>query len=225
MQTRGSFRIRVHFQLVAIAALMAACAGSTKQMTSLPKTEGDTGGAVVLFRVAVDEGGKPVPAMLSTSPKFKWHYLVNVGPTLHPLDTGRTFDAGQLDAASMEAGWGFLTLPPGSYQLAFAAYRTRFTMHGAQRAALGFGQSQASRLEVPADAVVLYVGTFGFTCQRINRWWSYEEHECSKLEIRDEEELARQVASISLSRFGPVRAAPASALPIAENGSGGHRPP
>ena len=225
MQTRGNFRIGASLQLVAVAALTAACAGSTKQMTSLPRTGADAGGAVVLFRVAVDEDGKPVQAMLSTSPRWKWRYRVNVGPTSHPLDTGRTFGAGQLDAASIEAGWGFLTLPPGAYQLAFAAYRTRFTMHGAQRAALGFGQSQGSQLEVPADAALLYIGTFGFTCKRVNRWWAYEEHECTALEIRDEEELARQVASTSLNRFGTMRAAPASALPIAEDGSGGHRPP
>lgn len=53
--------------------------------------------------------------------------------------------------------------------------------------------------------------------------WSYEEHECSNLEIRDEEELARQVASVALNRFGTVRAAPASVLPIAEGTSGDHR--
>ena len=201
--------------MIALTTLTVACAGSTRQMTSLPKAgvaprDGDGGRTVVLFRVAVDEDGKPRQAMLLTLPRWKWHYLVNVGPPLQPLDTGRTFAAGQLDSVSTDAGWGFLTLTPGIYQLAFAAYRTRFTMLGAQRAALGFGQSNPSQLEVPFDASLLYIGTFGFTCQKVNRWWHYEEHECSNLEVRDEEDLARQVASTSLSPFGPMRTALAS---------------
>ncbi|HTS55656.1 MAG TPA: hypothetical protein VMH26_20495, partial [Burkholderiales bacterium] len=183
-------------------------------MTRLPEAGGLRGaaphGTVVVFRVAVEEDGKPIQATLSTRPRWKWHYLVNVGPPPRPLDTGRTFAAGQLDATSSDAGWGFLTLPPGTYHLAFAAYRTKFAMPGAQRAALGFGQSGASQFEVPADANVLYVGTFALTCHRVDRWWFYEEHECTKLEVRDEEGLAGQVASTSLSRFGPMRTALAS---------------
>ncbi len=200
--------------LIAIATLVVACAGSTKQMTSLPKADGPRGvdalGTVVLFRIAVDEDGKPMQATLSTLPRWKWHYLVNVGPPPRPLDTDRTFGAGQLESTFRDAGWGFLTLRPGTYQLAFAAYRTRFAMPGAQRAALGFGQSSASQLEVPSDAKLLYIGTFGFTCHKVHRWWHYEEHECTQVEVRDEEELARQVASLSLSRFGPMQTALAS---------------
>jgi hypothetical protein len=165
---------------------------------------------VVLFRVAVDSDAQPVQAPLSADPSWKWHFLVNVGPTGHALDTGDAFVAGHLDAQAMDAGWGFVTLPPGTYELAFAAYRTRFRMPGAQRAALGFGQSSASRLDLPSDADLLYVGTFGFTCHKIDRWWAYVDHECTKLEIRDDEQLARQVAAASLSRFGPLRTALAS---------------
>jgi hypothetical protein len=215
MQMPSTLGLEPSLLLIAIATLAVACAGSTGQMTSLPKAGGaarggGASGTVVLFRVAVDDDGKPVQAMLSTLPRWKWHYLVNVGPPPQPLDTGRTFGAGQLDSTSRDAGWGFLTLPPGTYQLAFAAYRTRFAMPGAQRAALGFGQSQASRLEVPSDANLLYIGTFGFTCHKVDRWWFYEEHECTKLEVRDEAELAHQVASTSLSRFGPMQTALAS---------------
>jgi hypothetical protein len=178
-------------------------------MTSLPK-EGGSGDVVVLFRVAVDEDGRSMPAMLSPSPRWNWRLQVNVGPTSHPLDTGRTFTAGQLDAAAQEAGWGFVTLSPGAYQLAFAAYRTRFEMPGAQRGALGFGQSQGSELEVPRDAGLIYIGTFSFTCQRLNRWWAYAERECTRLEIHDEETLAREVATAALHRFGTLRTALAS---------------
>ena len=77
-------------------------------------------------------------------------------------------------------------------------------MPGAQRGALGFGQSQGAELEVPRDAGLLYVGTFSFTCQRLNRWWGYAERECTRLEIHDEEALAREVAVASLGRFGAL---------------------
>ena len=190
--------------LIALAFLVAGCAASTRQMTSLPK-QGTAGDVVVLFRVAADEDGKPVPAILTPSPRWKWRLQVNVGSTSHALNAGSTFTAGQLDATAQEAGWAFLTLTPGAYQLAFAAYRTRFAMPGAQRGALGFGQSQGAELEVPRDAGLLYVGTFSFTCQRLNRWWGYAERECTRLEIRDDEALAREVAVASLGRFGALR--------------------
>ena len=210
MQTPATLGLRTSLVLILIATLAVACAHGTKQMTSLPK-EGaasrDSGppGTVVLFRLAVDDDGKPSQATLSTLPRWKQHYLVNVGPIGHRLDSGRAFDAGQLDAMSREAGWGFLTLPPGTYQLAFAAHRTRFTMSGAQHAALGFGQSGAAQLQVPANADLLYIGTFGFTCHKVDHWWGYVDHECTKLELRDEQELARRVASTSLTGFGPMQ--------------------
>ena len=200
----GSRSLSTSLQLIALAILAASCATSTMQMTSLPEA-GGAGDVVVLFRVTVDEDGKSVPAMLSPSPRWKWRLQVNVGPTSRSLDTGRTFNSGQLEATAQEAGWGFLTLPPGAHQLAFAAYRTRFAMPGAQRGALGFGQSQGADLQVPRDAGLLYVGTFSFTCQRLNRWWAYAERECTRLEIRDEKPLAREVAAGSLGRFGTLR--------------------
>ena len=210
--------VRARSSFIVLVALAVACADSTTRMISLPseagaQRKGDVRGAVVLFRVAVDDDGKPAQATLSTVPRWRWHYLVNVGPAGHPLDPGKAFASGQLDSESRDAGWGFVTLPPGAYQLAFAADRTRFALPGAQRAALGFGQSGASQLEVPADTALLYIGTFGFSCHKADRWWGYVEHECTGLELRDEEELARQVASASLSRFGPMRTALASTPP------------
>lgn len=210
MQTPATLGLKTSLVLILIATLAVACAHSTKQMTNLPKEGdasrgGDARSTVVLFRLAVDDDGKPGQATLSTLPRWKRHYLVNVGPIGHRLDSGRAFDAGQLDPMSREAGWGFVTLPPGTYQLAFAAHRTRFTMSGAQRAALGFGQSGAAQLQVPPNADLLYIGTFGFTCHKVDRWWGYVDHECTKLELRDEQELARRVASTSLSGFGPMQ--------------------
>ena len=219
MQTPAPLGLRTGFALILIATLAVGCAHGTKQLTSLPK-EGDASrgsgapGTVVLFRLTVDDEGKPGQATLSTLPRWKQHYLVNVEPIGHRLDAGRAFDAGQLDPMSREAGWGFLTLPPGTYQLAFAAHRTRFTMSGAQRAALGFGQSGAAQLQVPATANLLYIGTFGFTCHKVDRWWGYVDRECTKLALRDEQELARRVASTSLGGFGPMQLGLASTPPV-----------
>jgi len=206
--------LKASLLLLLIAIISVACAVSTTRMTTLPtegtQPNGEVRGTVVLFRVAGGDADS-MRATLSTLPRWKWHYLVNVGSAREPLNSGRAFGAGQLDSVPKDDGWGFLTLPPGTYQLAFAAYRTRFAMPGAQRAALGFGQSGSAQLEVPVDATIVYVGTFDFTCHRADRWWGYVERECTKLEIRDERDLAFEVASGSLRRFGPMQTALASA--------------
>ena len=201
-----------------IAILSAGCRSSIKQMTSLPKEAtadraAKARGSVVLFRVSVDDDGQPIAAPLSMDPRGKWYFWVNVGPAAQPLDASDAFASGLLDRTSTNAGWGFMTLPPGTYRLAFAAHRTKFAMPGAQNSALGFGQSNASQFTVPSDAGLIYIGTFAFSCQKVDRWWAYEEHECTKLAIRDDEELARQVASTSLTRFQPMRQALASSPP------------
>jgi hypothetical protein len=220
MQTIGILRLARELPLIAIITLAVACADSTTRMTSLPnegrpQRKGDVRGTVVLLRIAKEDDGKALKqATLSTLPRWKAHLLINVGPVGHPLDAGQAFGAGQLDSVSRDAGWAFVTLPPGTYQLAFAAYRTRFAIPGSRRAALGFGQSGASQLEVPGAATLLYVGTFSFTCHGVDLWWAYVERECTKLEVRDERDLARQVAATSLSRFGPMQTALALAVPV-----------
>jgi len=204
-------RLAASMALMLIAALAMACADSTKRMTTLPSEagKGDVRGAVVLFRVAVESDGKPEQATLSIARRWKWHLLVNVGPQGRALDVGNAFAPGQLDRAR-DAGWGFVTLPPGRYQLAFAAYRTRFALPGAHVTMLGKGQTGASQFDVPADATLLYVGTFDFSCHRVDRSLAYVDYECNTLQVRDEQELARQVAASSLSRFEPLRTAIAS---------------
>ena len=87
-------------------------------------------------------------------------------------------------------------------------------MPGAQRAALGFGQSGASRIDVRAGATLLYVGTFRLACHEVNRWWAYVERECTKLEVHDERERALQVAAASLGRFGTMQTALAQTIPV-----------
>jgi hypothetical protein len=208
-------RLAASISLVVIAALAVACADGTKRMRALPSETGAQGkkearGAVVLFRVSVERDGKPEQATLSIAQRWKWHLLVNVGSQGRALDIGNAFAAGQLDPAPRDAGWGFVTLPPGKYHLAFAAYRTRFALPGAQLTTLGKGQTGASQLEIPPDTTLLYIGTFDFTCHNVNRSLAYVDYECNTLQVRDEEELARQVASTSLSRFEPMRTAIAS---------------
>jgi hypothetical protein len=217
MQTYGSLVIGRSLLVIAIA-LAAACADGTKKMTTLPKEGGAGRGneahtTVVLFKVEVEEDGKPIPGILSTVPRWKWHYRVNVGGTNKPLDLNSAFAAGLIDSTAAATGWGFVTLPPGTHQLAFAAFRTRFAMPGARRGALGYGQSSASRVEVPDGVNLLYIGTFFFGCRKADRWWGYVERECTQLQVSNEEELARDVASTLLTRFGALQTVLASTAP------------
>jgi hypothetical protein len=189
---------------------VAGCTGATKHMTALPMEAGAPSTAhppatIVLFRLTVEEGGDKVAAPLSAQPRGKRYFRVGVALDEELLDSSRVLAAGQLDRASADAGWGFLTLPAGRYRFAYSALRTQFLMTGARDASLGRGSSTPYRLEVPSGAALLYVGTFALSCQRTERWWSYVAHECTKLEVRDEQEQARQIASTSLNRYGPIR--------------------
>jgi hypothetical protein len=218
MRTHHTLAIGTCLLAIAIA-LVAACADGSKKVTTLPtqtdpSRTNETRRAVALFRIAVDEDGQSVPGIPSTAPRWKWHYRVNIGGADKPLDSDTAFAAGQIDAATGTAGWGFVTVPPGTYQLAFAAFRTRFAMPGARRESLGYGQSSAARVDVPADADLLYIGTFAFQCHKADRWWGYTEHECTHLLVSNEEELARDVASTHLNHVGPLRTVLASTAPV-----------
>ena len=189
---------------------VGGCTGATKQMTTVPKEAGAPGTAhppatIVLFRLTVEEGGDRVAAPLSAQPRGKRYFRVGVATDEEHLDSGHVLAAGQIDRVSAEAGWGFLTLPAGSYRFAYSGLRTKFSMAGAHDTILGRGRSTPYRLEVPTGATVLYVGTFALSCHPIDRWWSYVAHECTKLEVHGEEEQARQIASTSLDRYGPLR--------------------
>jgi len=195
--------------LVLVFAFSAGCTG-TKQMTSLPQEAAAPSatqrhGAVVLFRLAIDEGGNAVSAPLSARPRGRWYFRVDVAPDQEPLEGGRILVAGHLDRISSDGGWGFLTLPTGRYRLAYSALRTKFSMAGAQDTMLGRGRSTPYRVEVPAGARLLYIGTFALSCHRIDRWFGYTEHECTKLEVRSEEQQAGQIASNLLGRFEPMQ--------------------
>jgi len=203
-------------------ALVAACADGSKKVTTLPtgtapSRANETRRVVALFRIAVDEDGKSVPGIPATLPRWKWHYRVNIGGADKPLDSDTAFAAGQIDAATATAGWGFVTVPPGTYQLAFTAFRTRFAMPGARRESLGYGQSSVARVDVPADADLLYIGTLAFHCHKADRWWGYTEHECTHLRVNNEEDLARDVASVYLNHLGRLQTVLASTASVASS--------
>jgi len=67
---------------------------------------------------------------------------------------------------------------------------------------------------VPADADLLYIGTFAFHCQKADRWWGYTEHECTHLQVSNEAELARDVASTYLTHLGALQTVLASTAPV-----------
>jgi hypothetical protein len=205
--------------LALIAVLSAGCAdqGPTKQMVSKPKPGTSEGGGaaertVVLFRAEVDVGGDPMEEPWSL--QFSGLRLFTIVAPKDALLTYRhSFLPGRPDSASSDAGWGFLALPPGAYQLAFEGTAIRFAMTGAQyfdSEAVPVGRSPASAFVVPPDASLLYIGTFSFTCHEPSSRPDALKIECTGLEIRDEAELARQIAQTALSKYGPMQEALAS---------------
>ena len=205
--------------LALVAALSTGCADqNVKQMVTRPKPDAtEAGGAaerrVVLFRAVVDVDGEPMEEPWSLHFSGLGLFTV-VGPKGVSLTARRSFLPGRPDAAASEAGWGFLALPPGAYQLAFEGTAIRFALAGAQffsSEAVPVGRSPPSGFVVPADAGLVYIGTFSFACHEPTSRPDALKLECTTLEIRDEAQLARQIAQTSLSQYGSVQEALASA--------------
>ncbi|PWT75901.1 MAG: hypothetical protein C5B46_02055 [Proteobacteria bacterium] len=217
---RRPFGSAAVFDFRAICALtlfiLAGCASVGKKMSTLPTATSNTSHpteAVVLFRMVADEDGIGVPAPLTPSPRGKWSFRTEVASEQGSSSGYRTVIAGRLDPASANAGWGFLTLPPGNYRFAYSALRTKFSMADAVQSMLGRGRSTPYRVEIPPGASVLYIGTFGVSCQRAGKWFGYTLHECTSIEVRNEDEAARNITSAQLAGFAPMQvdlAAPAS---------------
>ncbi len=108
--------------LALIAVLSAGCADQgTKQMVIKPKlgTSEGAGAAerrVVLFRAEVDVGGEPLEEPWSLHLDGLRLFTI-VAPKDARLISRHSFLPGRPDSASSDAGWGFLALPPGAYQL------------------------------------------------------------------------------------------------------------
>ena len=208
---------RTALVLAVIAALSAGCAESgVKKMVTMPRacqTEG-AGAAcpvVVMFRAAVDLDGKAMQAPFSAF--HSTLFLTAVGPTDAVLTPGHGILPGRLDSTARDAGWAFLALPPGPYQLAFEGVGVRFAMSGAQlivMAGAPIGLSIPSVFVVPPDVRLIYIGTFSLTCHKAAGKRGALSAECTSLVVRDESELARRIAQTTLNDFGPMQEGSAS---------------
>jgi len=202
-----------------VAALSAGCTDQgVKQMVTKPRPGTSEGAGavqrrVVLFRAQLDVDGEPMDEPWT----LHWSGLrlfTIVGPKDARLTSRRSFLPGRPTAAASDEGWAFLALPPGAYQLAFEGMAIRFSMAGAQftsTEAVPIGRSPASVFVVPSDASSIYIGTFSFMCHEPTSGSDALKLECTSLEIRDDAKLARQIAQTSLSKYGPMQEALASA--------------
>jgi hypothetical protein len=163
---------------------------------------------VVLFRVALDAGGKSMDAPWSLHLTGLRLFAV-VGPADAGLSARNSFEPGWPDAVSSDNGWAFVALPPGAYQLAIEGTAMRFTMAGSQYVAsdalMPIARSPPVRFIVPPDPGLFYIGTFNFTCERVMSNAESLRLECRNLEISNEAELARQVAQKSFGEYGAMR--------------------
>jgi hypothetical protein len=210
---------RTGLALALVAALSAGCADQgAKQMATRPKPgASEAGGAgerrVVLFRAVVDVAGEPLEEPWSPHFPSGLRLFTVVGPKDARLTSRRSFLPGRPTSAASDAGWAFLALPPGAYQLVFEGMAIRFAMAGAQfisSEAVPIGRSPPSVFVVPSDASLFYIGTFSFTCHEPTSSPDSLKVECTNLEVRDEAQLARQIAQTSLSQYGPMQEALAS---------------
>ena len=210
---------RTALALALIAALSAGCADpSAKQMTTRPQPGTSEGGAaaerrVVLFRAVVDVGGEPMDEPWSLHFSGLRLFTV-VGPKDARLTSRRSFLPGRPNSAASDNGWGFFALPPGAYQLVFEGNAIRFAMAGSQyfgSEAVPVGRSPPSEFVVPSEGNLVYIGTFRFACHEPTSAPDALKLECTNLEIRDEAQLARQVAQTSLSQYGHMQEALGSA--------------
>ena len=212
-------RLRSGSILALIIVLWAGCADpGVKQMVAKPKPfaaeeASSAERRVVLFRAVVDVDGAPMEEPWSLH--FSGLRLFSVvGPQGKSLTSAHSFLPGRPSAVSSDEGWAFLALPPGTYQLVFEGTAIRFALPGAQyfsSEAVPIGRSPPSVFVVPPDAGLIYIGTFSFTCHEPTSRPDALKIECTTLQIRDEGQPARQIAQASLSNYGPMQDALASA--------------
>jgi len=177
--------------------------------------------AVVLLRLAVKYEGKSIESPFSIHlyrPWFSGRYL-----RISSQDHGVTLlNVGYASSESRRAGWFWLSLEPGNYDLTFAAQNGQLgpnvTSAGFQKQLILSPEKQLPmgpalwgpfRIQVPRDVKLVYAGTLALDCDEgkdIDLWtrWGLAIHySCDSEQILDEGDLARQVAAASLARFGP----------------------
>ncbi len=187
--------------LALVAALAAGCAQQrTAPMTSRPPVAAANGSGerkVVLFRAVLDVDGTQMDEPWSLHLSGMRLFTV-VGPADASLASQDSFLPGQLGATAAGAGWAFVALPAGAYQLQLEGTAIRFAMAGSQYNStdgVAVGRSPASVFVLPADGSLFYIGTFSFGCQHLTRGMDPVRLECASLTINDETQLAQQVAS------------------------------
>jgi hypothetical protein len=200
-----------------VLALLAGCADKPAiEMTTRPVPGADqaAGAAqrkVVLFRAVLEAGGREMDAPWSLHLSGLRLFSV-VGPANAPLSSLSSFEPGWPDAASSDNGWAFVALAPGAYQLAFEGMAMRFAMAGSQyiksETTLPVGRSPPAVVVVPPDGGLFYIGTFNFSCERVMSSTESLRLECMSMAIRNEAELARQVAHRAFSAYEPMQEVP-----------------
>ena len=212
-------RLRSGLILALVALLSAGCADpGVKQMIAKPKPFAAEGAnsaerRVVLFRAVVDIDGAPMEEPWSLHLNGLGLFTV-VGPKGANLTSAHSFLPGRPNAMATDEGWAFLALSPGTYQLLFEGTAIQFTLAGARyfgSEAVPIGRSPPSVFAVPPDAGLIYIGTFNFTCHEPTSRPDALKAECTSLEIRDEAQLARQIAQASFGKYGPMQETLASA--------------
>ncbi len=212
-------RLRSGSILALIIVLSASCADpGVKQMVAKPKPFAAEGAnsaerRVVLFKAVVDIEGASMDEPWSLHFSGLGLFIV-VGPQDANLTSAHSFLPGRPNAVSSDEGWGFLALPPGTYQLVFEGTAIQFSLPGARyfsSEAVPVGRSPPSVFVVPPDAGLIYIGTFNFTCHEPTSRPDALKAECTALQIRDDAQAARQIAQTAFSNYGPVRDALASA--------------
>jgi len=205
--------LRTALTVVLAAMVTMGCADKgIKQMTTRPKPpDGGSGDErrVVLFRAVIDVGEEAMEDPWGVHWSGLRLFTV-VGPAGAKLASLHSFLPGRPDAASSDNGWGFVALPPGEYQLVFEGNAMRFAMPGAQfygLEALPVARTPPALFSVPADANLLYIGTFAFACHEPMGAPESLKLECKTLEVRDEAKAAQQIAQTALAKYGPLQEA------------------
>jgi hypothetical protein len=202
--------------LAFFAIVAAGCAQQrTAPMTTRPPPAAGNGSAerkVVLFRAVLDVDGKQMDEPWSLHLSGLRLFTV-VGPAQASLAALDSFLPGQLGATAADAGWAFVALPAGAYQLQFEGAAIRFAMAGSQYNSsdgVAVGRSPPSVFVLPADGSLFYIGTFSFGCQQLTRGMDPARLECRTLRIDDETQLAQQIARLTFDAYGPMQGLPAA---------------
>jgi hypothetical protein len=194
----GNFQL---LALILIAGLCSSCVSSslpTIEETSLIK-EGQV--SIALIRItATLHDGTPVKTLDGPLAVDRWGFGVGGFETGgKPLD-----DSGQrfLSDESRIQGWSFVLLEPGVHYLAFRGPQTGNSWTWAK-------QLQNARrwvVETSKTTHIYYIGTMHLICE--SKWYIGGDKRCDYIDehqmaVRNEKELALEVANNYLKEFGP----------------------